>query len=106
MSLEWIGAKKRWREQPRGAGANAGWRLADRCFVRGEKYGAFFEGEKSPAGGGKCGLPHLVAKLLGESVTGRNIIGKMCGGATRGKPCHAGANARGAFGGKRFKDRR
>ena len=33
---------------------------------------------KSPAGGGKCGLPHLVAKLLGESVTGRNIIGKMC----------------------------
>ena len=26
--------------------------------------------------------------------------GKSPGGATRGKPCHAGANARGAFGGK------
>ena len=78
MSLEWIGAKKAVERTAPQAGANAGWRLVDRCFGRGEKYGAFFEGEKSPAGGGKCGLPHLVAKLLGESVTGRNIIGKMC----------------------------
>ena len=44
----------------------------------------------------------LAAKLLGESVTGRNIIGKMCkikwvgkvlAGQQEEKPCHAGANA-------------
>lgn len=51
------------------AGASAVWRLADGCFGRGEKCGeykfsgrksgrfwgkeAFFEGEESPAGGGK-----------------------------------------------------
>ena len=35
MSLEWIGAKKRWREQPRRRGQAHELRLADRCFGRG-----------------------------------------------------------------------
>ena len=66
MSLEWIGAKKAVERTAPQAGANAGWRLADRCFGRGEKYGAFFEGEKSPAMQGQVPGGAWWIDVLGE----------------------------------------